>query len=351
VQRVDFVTPQVTPALRRNAATASPRPAPSPTPNAELAPPVRGDTTLTTSSTSGTSGTSATVQRLPSQDGKQVSNSPSRPSLAVSRRETQLMQPGADVMVQRLESYQPEISTPAAVTERALRSANRSESTSPDTRSVGVDLPIQRTVAVPTESSATEMPVPAAVQDAPMGPAVLPEPWIPNTQQTRSSQATAPGPAVPAGPTLIPTISRLAAEMPQYPALRSAGSSATLAVGPSIPRVGSNASSIQAQPSAAMSFASMFASSHDSETGSSAENGFTSVQLQSADEPAPPAAEPTAGTSSAAPAGSESAPPPPAGAKPPDLDELARRLYEPLTARLRAELWLDRERAGVTGDV
>ena len=29
-----------------------------------------------------------------------------------------------------------------------------------------------------------------------------------------------------------------------------------------------------------------------------------------------------------------------------DLDELARRLYDPLSARLRAELWLDRERTG-----
>jgi hypothetical protein len=32
---------------------------------------------------------------------------------------------------------------------------------------------------------------------------------------------------------------------------------------------------------------------------------------------------------------------------PTDLDELARRLYEPLSARIRAELWLDRERAGL----
>ena len=31
-----------------------------------------------------------------------------------------------------------------------------------------------------------------------------------------------------------------------------------------------------------------------------------------------------------------------------NLDELARRLYEPLSARLRAELWLDRERSGRT---
>ena len=29
-----------------------------------------------------------------------------------------------------------------------------------------------------------------------------------------------------------------------------------------------------------------------------------------------------------------------------ELDELAKRLYEPLSARLRTELWLDRERSG-----
>jgi hypothetical protein len=31
---------------------------------------------------------------------------------------------------------------------------------------------------------------------------------------------------------------------------------------------------------------------------------------------------------------------------PTDVDELVGRLYEPIAARLRAELWLDRERAG-----
>lgn len=38
----------------------------------------------------------------------------------------------------------------------------------------------------------------------------------------------------------------------------------------------------------------------------------------------------------------------PAPAKPggTDLDELARRLYAPMSALLRAELWLDRERSG-----
>ncbi|RDI17180.1 hypothetical protein DEU38_12315 [Rhodococcus sp. AG1013] len=48
-------------------------------------------------------------------------------------------------------------------------------------------------------------------------------------------------------------------------------------------------------------------------------------------------------------------PTPVAGAAPtagsgPSLDELARQLYEPLAARLRAELWLDRERSGLLTD-
>ncbi len=33
-----------------------------------------------------------------------------------------------------------------------------------------------------------------------------------------------------------------------------------------------------------------------------------------------------------------------------NMDELATRLYEPLVARLKAELWLDRERAGALTD-
>jgi hypothetical protein len=81
-----------------------------------------------------------------------------------------------------------------------------------------------------------------------------------------------------------------------------------------------------------------------------AEDGFTSVQLQSAGDSAPPATEPTTDTPSTPPVPSSAAPAA-SGTKTADLDELARRLYEPLTARLRAELWLDRERAGVTSDL
>jgi hypothetical protein len=96
----------------------------------------------------------------------------------------------------------------------------------------------------------------------------------------------------------------------------------------------------------------MFGSAAADEPGtrSPAEDGFTSVQLQSSDEATPPASGPASDTSSAPPLAT-SAPPPAGGGSSVDLDEMARRLYEPLTARLRAELWLDRERAGVTSDL
>lgn len=59
-----------------------------------------------------------------------------------------------------------------------------------------------------------------------------------------------------------------------------------------------------------------------------------------------------------APASPAPAPPsgPSAGAVPPptnenELAELARKLYEPITARLRRELLVDRERAGMITDL
>ncbi|MGI5218980.1 hypothetical protein [Nocardia sp. CA-290969] len=56
-----------------------------------------------------------------------------------------------------------------------------------------------------------------------------------------------------------------------------------------------------------------------------------------------------------APATPGTAPPasttgPPAGLASPDIDELARRLYEPIVTRIKTELWLDRERAGLLSD-
>jgi len=89
----------------------------------------------------------------------------------------------------------------------------------------------------------------------------------------------------------------------------------------------------------------------------SAQAGAATIQ-RAAEDPAPSPAEtevqrepaPTSSpstTPSAPPAGAAGATAP-SGA---ELDEMARRLYEPLTARLRAELWQDRERSGLLTDL
>lgn len=67
------------------------------------------------------------------------------------------------------------------------------------------------------------------------------------------------------------------------------------------------------------------------------------VQRQADSAPPPPEPEP-APTPAPAAAAAPAAAPPTAGG---NIDELVNRLYDPLAARLRAELWLDRERAGV----
>ena len=53
-------------------------------------------------------------------------------------------------------------------------------------------------------------------------------------------------------------------------------------------------------------------------------------------------------TTTAAPGGPAAPAGPMSGA---ELEEMARRLYEPLSARLRAELWQDRERSGLLTDL
>ena len=110
-------------------------------------------------------------------------------------------------------------------------------------------------------------------------------------------------------------------------------------------------------PMVQRSFAAMFAQSDTAAGGPSRPDdgpGFTSVQLQPTADPAPaPTPEPTptaAPPPEAGPAPTPAAAAPTAGAAGADLDEMARRLFEPLSARLRAELWLDRERAGLVTD-
>ena len=75
---------------------------------------------------------------------------------------------------------------------------------------------------------------------------------------------------------------------------------------------------------------------------------FPAVQREPEPEPAsqaPPPSAPAAAETTAAAAAPAAAP------QATDVEEMVNRLYDPLAARLRAELWLDRERAGALMDL
>jgi hypothetical protein len=333
IQRVEFVTPHLAPAHRPEAAAPGPFQASSPvsTPEASTRPtpaPIARPS----------------VQRLMSQDGKKGSNPPVRHSPAVSRRETQVREVVAELPVQQLGSFEQVVTQRLTSAELSVRPGLAT----PEVNVPAVEVPVRPTrTGVSPEGPAAEAPGPT-VQEVPVGPAVIPEPWTSVADTPGAPASTAPPSHRPP-----PSVSRLAVDAPAYPVARPARTSPAVAVGPSIPRVTPYGTPSQSRSGRAMSFTSMFSSAADeTEAGSPAEDGFNSVQLQSAGEAPPPASEPATDVSAAPPV-TTPVPPPAAGggASPVDLDEMARRLYEPLTARLRAELWLDRERAGVPGDL
>jgi hypothetical protein len=290
---------------------------------------------------------------LPSQDGKQGSNPPVRHSPAVSRRQTQVREAVGELPTQQMGSFESVVAQRVTSAELSVHS----ELATPELTVSAVENPVRPATEVSPEGPGAETPTGQAVLEVPAGPAVIPEPWTSVTDTaTRSGSATPSGSAPPPRHRSLPSLSRLAVDAPAYRVSSAARPSPArpspaVAVGPSIPRVTPYATASQSGSGRAMSFTSMFSSVADeTQAGSAAEDSFTSVQLQSASESSPPASEPPTNTSAASPV---TTPVPPAAGGAPfvDLDEMARRLYEPLTARLRAELWLDRERAGVTSDL
>ena len=260
-------------------------------------------------------------------------------------------------------------------------------------------------IAAEPEAGLLDLPAPATAHDhrdsEPDGPAVTTEPWVP-APAAAAPAAAAHASAAPASSIQRPSVQRRSIPIPAVPTAlpsdpfvsavppssRPMALGPTVAVGPPLP-VQRRAAHLTEAPSGqsssssplivsrqvaanapgssggggTMSFAAMSAllaagvgvssppasesgsanPPQPAETAATDDGGFTSVQLQSADT-APAPSEPAAAAPTATP-------PPAAAATPPtDLDEMARRLYEPLSARLRAELWLDRERSGVMSD-
>jgi hypothetical protein len=130
---------------------------------------------------------------------------------------------------------------------------------------------------------------------------------------------------------------------------------------PQLPTMPGRSPVVPATSGAASSFTAMFANAPAGQT--EGQPGYTTVPLPTADlssAASPQPAEPTAALTvppgetaappaAAAPAAAPGAPAT-AGVAAAQLDEMARQLFEPLSARLRAELWLDRERAGLVTD-
>ncbi len=225
----------------------------------------------------------------------------------------------------------PVITAPVGVEAYAPATAEPAPTTTdlaPPTTPAAVDW--SSTPSTPTaedhaaESAYEVVQLEAATEDVDPGSASHLTPLAPPVQRSPAA-----GPV--AAPVSMAPPSRLVQRLP---------AAAAPAAGPVRPATG--------RTSGPVSFASMFAGA-----GDAAEDGFTSVQLVGeeavpVDVPAPsapPAASALAAASAPAAAGAAPAP-----AAPADVDELARRLFEPLSARIRAELRLDRERSGLMTD-
>lgn len=201
------------------------------------------------------------------------------------------------------------------------------------------------TFSAPTGSVTAEV-VQLAVADRPISDPAAPGPSLDSpVQRTIEGSLPSDPPIAPASTVFgsAPTVQRQAGPTGPTPHVgpvhRSPTSPAPTSPTPTSPTSTS---------SAGVSFAAMFGAG----AAEAAADGYTSVQLSPEDAaPAPADATPVPAPAPApGPAPAPELTTAPAGAAPTDLDEMARRLFEPLSARIRAELWLDRERSGMVSD-
>ncbi len=276
----------------------------------------------------------------------------------------------------------PSAVTPSTDAAAGSRSAGPSPSAGSSTRSSEPGLPVQRAVDTPSQRESTDIstptialplpdldhadarrtvsydsmapPVMGLVGDRPIEPVVTGYAAAPAAEQTRGPAvqrrstaegqgrtAYVSGPAVLAATAVQRSIDGSANPPAQWPP-------GALAVGRSSPGVGQQA--LPTQPVQFAAAAPVAAESNPPELS-------TELVVQRADDeaaaatgpPTPPTATgaptatgPAAGTPPASPIGSTS---------PTEVDTLVRRLYDPIVRRLKAELQLDRERAGHSLDL
>lgn len=236
------------------------------------------------------------------------------------------------------------------------------ESTMDHPTSHDEDVPSSATVDPPEWTGVTDSASPVTPPES-LGPAVPVEPWTSAASDLTppagfAAQRSAPITAVQrqvvgansATPWTDPTLPRPrgaeaapanAVHGPPLMVSRRAAANQSLGIGP---RAGEG-----------MSFERMFSGAVPVPTVAASDTGnvHSTVQREPVDS-GPTSSDPSlsAATESmpAAAAALPGGPGPAGGEAGANLDEMARRLYEPLAARLREELWLDRERAGLMSD-
>ncbi len=191
---------------------------------------------------------------------------------------------------------------------------------------------VQRSMPPATTPSAPSVTGPGPLSSSVTGVG----PVAPAPTSWSSGPAAAPHPVAPA---VQPSPAISSAPEPLVQLLADTGASQP-------PQVGSTTAS----SSRTVGFAEIFALVTGD--GPAAEPGDLPLQRDIAAAPAPAAIEVQLADAAPASAPSaSSAPAAPGGSAGGDIEEMARRLYEPLSARLRAELWQDRERAGLLTDL
>lgn len=197
-----------------------------------------------------------------------------------------------------------------------------------------------RTIGLPPGAPVRDLPAaapfspPVALEAVSAAPAALGIPAVP-VGPTPHSTSTSPSPT--AHPDGLPLVQRRDA-----PARSTAGSA------PLAPPAEADRPAM-AVSSRSVGLAEMFALAAAQSTDGVTVQRSAEAEVQPTSlDSGPDAPSASSATSSAAPAGPPAPAPPLSGA---ELEEMARRLYEPLSARLRTELWQDRERSGLLTDL
>ncbi|MBK8461062.1 MAG: hypothetical protein IPL43_13560 [Micropruina sp.] len=222
------------------------------------------------------------------------------------------------------------------------------------------EVAVEASAALWDHPSPSDSGQPAGSVNGPLGTAVPVEPWAPQPAPSRPSEGPGIGGTTRVASPIARVQRRVAAtslDQPAEPSVQFPQTARSFTPTQAQPplvvarQVGPPRSPERSpRPGEGMSFASMFSAAGLGAADPDPEDALIGLQRQTEDSGATAAGASASTDLSSAPAPAAAAAAPSAAGSAANFDEMARRLYEPLAARLREELWLDRERAGMISD-